>query len=390
VNVLHVIPSLGPLRGGPSFALPPVARALAQAGVHVVIATTDDNGHEHLPVVLNRPVVDCNVTRWYFRRQTRIYTFSWPLTNWLARHIRDYDLLHIHALFSYPSIIAAFWARHYKVPYIMRPLGTLSRWGMQYRRPWLKKASFRLVERRALTGAAVIHYTSEQEKEEARSLHVRTRTVVLPLGVDTDAFRHLPGPGRFLRQYPHLEGRKLVLFLSRLDPKKGLDILLSAFRLVHKSYPEAVLVIAGDGEARYIDHLRNGAGSAEIGEHVTWVGFLSGNDKLSALSAASLFVLPSYSENFGIAVIEAMAAGLPVVISDRVGICHEVKQHQAGIVVSCEALPLASAMKELMSNSNLQRQMGSNGRALVKGHFSTEGVTHKLLALYNRLLREAK
>src|SRR5205823_528444 len=112
------------------------------------------------------------VTHWYFPRQTRFYQFSRPLHRWLSRYVRSYDLLHIHALFSYAPVSAAFTALQSNVPYIIRPLGTLNRWGVKNRRPWLKKLSLSLIERRILGGAAALHYTSEQERLEAAEVGI--------------------------------------------------------------------------------------------------------------------------------------------------------------------------------------------------------------------------
>lgn len=146
MKVLHVIPSVSPLRGGPSVMLRTMAKGLAQAGVEVDVATTDDNGPGRLSVSHTIPIVEEAVTYRYFPRQTRFYTFSWPLNHWLAQHVQDYDLVHIHAIFSYVAIPAAFYAKRYGVPYVVRPLGVLNRWGIQNRRPWLKQLSFRFIE----------------------------------------------------------------------------------------------------------------------------------------------------------------------------------------------------------------------------------------------------
>ena len=129
-KILHVIPSVGPHRGGPSVMMRTLARALSQAGMDVHVATTDDNGADRLNVPLGEPQHEDGATFWYFPRQTNFYTFSWPLTRWLARHVREFDLVHIHALFSYAALPAAVLARWAGVPYIVRPLGTLNRWGI--------------------------------------------------------------------------------------------------------------------------------------------------------------------------------------------------------------------------------------------------------------------
>jgi glycosyltransferase involved in cell wall biosynthesis len=244
MKVLHVIPSVGPLRGGPSVMLQTLARGLSQAATEVHIATTDDNGSERLDVPLGRPVVEEGVSYWYFPRQTRLYTFSWPLSRWLAQHMRDYDVVHIHALFSYAALPAAFWSSHYGIPYIILPHGTLAHWGLRHRHPWLKPLSLRLIERRILSGAAVVHYTSEQERLEAAALGLAERSVVIPNAIDLTLMPSGSWTGRFRARYPQLADRRIILFLSRIDAKKGLDLLLPAFAHVRRQHPSAVLVLA--------------------------------------------------------------------------------------------------------------------------------------------------
>jgi glycosyltransferase involved in cell wall biosynthesis len=364
-----------------------MAAGLARAGVEITIATTDDNGVGHLDVPLELPVSQDGVTIWYFHRQTRFYSVSWPLTYWLARHVHDYDLLHIHALFSYASLPAAFFAAARKKPYIIRPLGTLTTWAIRQRRPKLKRLSFSLIERRILTRAAAIHYTSEQELEEARPLNIPTPGLVLPLGIDVSTFNNLPHPDIFFDIYPELRGRDIILFMSRLDPKKGLDILLPAFSTLYRRNKNLALVIAGNGDEHYLSYLRSMIHQLGIDEGVVFTGFLGGSSKLAALSAASLFVLPSYSENFGIAVAEALAAGLPIVISDQVGISPEVRNAEAGLVTSCDPESLTSGIESLLGNPHLRGVMSTNAKRLAQQRFASDIATHRLAKLYQDVVR---
>lgn len=390
MKILHVIPSVSPLRGGPSVTLRTMARGLVRAGLEVHVATTDDNGANRLDVPYRVPVVEEGVSYWYFPRQTRFYTFSWPLSCWLARHVRDYDLVHIHALFSYAAIPAALWARRSGVPYIVRPLGVLNRWGRQNRRPWLKKLSFRFVESHILAGAAAIHYTSEQERLEAAEWGIMHRSVVIPNPIDTAAYSHDRATGRFRAQDLQLTDRTIILFLSRLDAKKGLDLLLPAFAAVRAQYPQVILVLAGNGEASFVARLQQEAMRLGINADIIWTGFLTGEEKEAAFADADIFVLPSYSENFGIAAAEAMACGLPVVLSDQVGIHQEVAEAQAGAVVPCRTEELAQALLRLVRDAQLRSQMGENGKSLVNSQFSLETVTGRLIETYVQICRAHK
>lgn len=389
MRVLHVIPSVGPVRGGPSVAIRTMTRGLAQAGVRVDIATTDDNGPERLLVPYNTPITEEAVTHWYFRRQTRFYTFSWPLTQWLRRHICDFELVHIHALFSYPAVAAAYWAGRRGVPYIVRPLGVLNRWGMQNRRSLMKKLSFCLVESGILSRAAAVHYTSEQERLQAAELGVQQRPVIVPNAADVPVEINSYTPGRFRARYPQLAERVLILFLSRLDPVKGLDLLLPAFAQVRAQLPQIMLVLAGNGEPNFTVHLRHEAARLGIASDIFWAGFLAGGEKWAAMADADVFALPSYSENFGLAVVEAMASGCSVVVSDQVAIHREIAQAHAGLVVPCEIDSLARALVTVLTDNELRRKMGSNGKRLAQNHFSVQAVTQDLIELYTRVTHSA-
>lgn len=383
MKVLHVIPSIGPARGGPSVVIRTMTRSLAAAGLEVHVATTDDNGASRTARPNALPMLEHGVKYWIFPRQTSFYLFSLPLTRWLRRHVSEYDVVHIHALFSYASVAAVICARIAGVPYVVRPLGTLNQWGMSNRRRRLKRFSFLLIESRILQGAAAVQYTSEQEAFEARQLNVPHRQVVIPNPVDfappDEGMR-----GEFRSRHPELAGKSLVLFLSRFDKKKGLDLLLPAFAVVLKRRPEAILVLAGDGDSAFVAALRDLSRRLGIESAIVWTGFVGGEEKRALLADADLFVLPSYSENFGVAAVEAMGAGLPAIVSDQVGIHAEVSEAAAGVVVACAVAPLEAALLELLSDPRIRRRMGDNAVRLAR-RFSPESVAGQLVETYARI-----
>jgi len=352
-----------------------IARALSQADMDVHVVTTDDNGPDRLNVPLGTPQHEDGATFWYFPRQTTFYNFSWPLTRWLAKHVREFNLVHIHALFSYAALPAALLSHRAGVPYIVRPLGTLNRWGIKNRRPWLKNLSFRVIESRILAGAAGIHYTCEQELAEAAELGVQANPLIIPNAVDLPARE--PRPESALSK-----DRKVILFLSRFDRKKGLDLLLEAFARVRNRCPEVLLVLAGAGDPAWVAHLRENAQRLGITPHVVWPGFLTGEDKWAALRHADVFVLPSYSENFGVALVEALACGCPVVLSDQVGIHREIARAGAGLVTPCKADELAQALLDVLTDAALRHRMSENGVRLARQQFSLDAVSRKLAETY--------
>lgn len=383
-RILHVIPSVSPLRGGPSATIRNLAAGLAELGIDAHVASTNDDGANRSSGTCGVPVTHDGVTYWLFERQTRFYTFSWPLTTWLAKHIRDFDLVHIHALFSYASLPAAYLANRHGIPYVVRPLGTLNNWGMIHRRPWLKAASFKMLESHIVRNASLMHYTSEQERTEAESLGVRTRAAVIPNPLpDQEPVTR----GEFRRLHPEIGCRPMALYLSRIDPKKGVDLLLRAFDEVRRQVPEAVLVIAGDHATNYGQSMQALGASLKLNGSVVWHGFVSGAEKASLLADADLFVLPSRSENFGIAVAEAMGAGLPVVVSDQVAIHQDVVSAYAGIRTKCDPLELATAMRHLLLDPESRRLMGANGMRFARANYSSQAVTQQLVRVYEGLLQ---
>ena len=387
MKVLHVIPSIAAVHGGPSVMVERMAQGLAEAGHEVHVAATNDDGSGKLPVDCGVPVSRNGITHWFFERQFGFYKYSAPLSRWLAAHVADYQVVHIHALFSHSSYAAGHWAQALGVPYMVRPLGVLNRWGMENRRPWLKQLSFRFVESGIVRNAALMHYTSEAEREEAALLGVETPSVVIPNPVP-DPGEPLP-PGRFRAAHPELGVRPLVLFLSRFDRNKGLELLLPAFAEVRKRFPEAALVLAGSGDDVLLGELQEQARNLGIAGSVVWPGFLQGEDKRAAFADANVFVLPSWSENFGIAVVEAMAAGCPVVVTDRVAIHGDISQAGAGLITACEPKAIAQAIGRVLEDGTARAVMGTKGRCLTQTHYSLGAVTSRLVAAYRQIAPQA-
>lgn len=386
LRVLHVIPSVGPARGGPSEVARILAPSLAAAGAAVTVATTDDNGAGRLTLAAEEGVDEHGVSWRQFRRQARFYTLSLPLGRWLSAHVADYDVVHLHALFSYAPGCAGRAAARAGVPYLVRPLGTLSPYGLARRR-LLKRASMALVEQPLLRGAAAVHWTSTQERAEAPAFARARPGVVIPNPVARPAS---DTAGSFLANHGELAGRRLVLFLSRIDPKKGLDVLLEAQALLRARQPDAVLVVAGDGAPNLVERLRRDAARLRLDQGVTWVGRLSGPAKWQALAAADVMVLPSRSENFALAVAEAMAVGTPVVVSAGVGLAPEIAQWGAGLVVPVDAAKVADAVAEVLGNPGAATAMGEAGRRLAATQFAPDRVAAALLDLYHSLIEAGR
>jgi glycosyltransferase involved in cell wall biosynthesis len=387
MKILHVLPSLSAKHGGPSAAMPALAHALREADVEVTVVSTDDDGPGmHLQVPLGSEIRGQGGARHlYFRKNTEFYKVSFQLWHWLVNHVTEFHVVHIHALFSYSSIAAAVIARRRRVPYVIRPLGVLNRWGMANRRPILKKLSLRWIELPLLRSAAAMHYTSQAEQLEARFAHPAIASLpsaVIPLAIE--AANQSAESAQFFAKFPEASGRQIVLFLSRLHPKKGLELLLEAFARVRSKVGSALLVIAGEGTAGYTASLRARANALNLSRDIVWTGFLGGDDKAAAFAAATIFVLPSFSENFGMAALEALAAGVPVILSDQVALSDEIRDADAGLVAPCEVAPFAEKIVTLLLDPELRQRFGTNSRRLVQERFSTQVVGRALKELYQR------
>jgi glycosyltransferase involved in cell wall biosynthesis len=316
MKILHVIANLAPRYGGPAKACWEMARAVAQLGHEVSIYTTNQDGPGELAVPTDRPVWRDGVEIRYFPIQPpRFWGTSLPLAFALRQKIPAVDLVHIHSLYLFHDLVAGHYCRKYAVPYVMRPQGTLD--PFIYRRHRGRKRLMEgLFEHRNIRQAAALHFTTAEEQELAAPFTFQTPRLVVPLGIDFDEFAVMPDPGQFRSHHPEIGDKPIILFFGRVNFKKGLDILAEAFGAVARRREDAHLVIAGPDDEGWGARVRTWLDERGVLARTTFTGMLLGSEKLAVLRDATMFVLPSYSENFGLAVIEAMAAGLPVIISD--------------------------------------------------------------------------
>lgn len=382
--VLHVVPSVAEVHGGPSRAIRLMESALRRQGVVVDTAATDDDGPgSRLSCQLGVRLEEEGAKRWYFRKSSEFFKVSWSFLPWVLRSVSSYDVVHVHALFSFTSVTAAWSARRAGVPYVIRPLGVLARYGVTRRRPLLKRLSLRFVEGPLLRDAAAVQFTSEAERDEALALGIEMRSVVIPLGVEPGA----PGnSARYLDREPVLLDHRRILFLSRLSPVKNLEGLIRALGLLRREGQRPVLLIGGDGERGYIQQLYALAQADGVADQLRWLGYVSGDSKADLLAAADLFALPSFSENFGIAVVEALAAGLPCVLGRGVALAGKVESAGAGVAVDPEPASIAMGLRQYLESAERRRTAGDAARRLARSDYSVERMGEQLVALYRSIL----
>jgi len=389
LRVLQVIASVADVNGGASTAMWSTLKALRSRGIHSDLVTTNEDGPNRLmDVPLGEFIRQGEHTVRYFAAKGDRYTTSWPMARWLFENVRRYDMVHVHGLFRFAPAVAAHAALLRRVPYVLTLHNTLGAWGMQHRRPLLKKLSIGLIEGRILDGARKVHLCSPDELSQVtRVRRLGTRSAVFPLGLDlsTDA-RERPGTGGIESVRDTFAGRRIVLFMSRIHEIKGLDRLLTAFARIQRDQPDLVLVIAGTGDERLTARLRGLARQLGIEERTHWVGFVQGRVKHDLLSLATLFVLPSHSENFGYAVVEAMLAGLPVITTANVPSGEFVTAASAGIVYDGTTERLEQSIRSLLGlPESGRRQLGSRGALMVRDRLSLENFGESLERLYGEV-----
>jgi glycosyltransferase involved in cell wall biosynthesis len=385
MRILHVIDSLDPRHGGPPMIAFRLAAAQASLGHDVHIAT---RATPHADAQIAESLRDVphaqDVRRHHISMTSRVLTLlSLRTRRDLAALVKEADFVHLHAVWEPLVLLGAAEARRQGRPYCVLLNGMLDPWSLAQRR-MKKRMALALCYRRMLNGAAFLHLGNEDERRLIASLQLESPGVILPNGVFLEELASLPAPDTFHKLHAELRGRPYVLFLGRLHYKKGLSLLAEAFAQVtgDLAHRDLQLVVAGpDGGAeaplkRQVAHLG-------IADRVHIIGPLFGPNKLAALTGAACFCLPSHQEGFSMAITEALACRVPVVISVN---CHfpEVEKAKAGFVVPLEPRALADALHRVTADDDLRQRMGRNGRALVASRYVWQAIASASIEAYRR------
>ena len=380
LRVLHVIASMAVEWGGTATAVTGLTKALGEIGIYSEIVTTTDESEGPL---LPTP----HLTRHCFPRglAARAWSaYSRPLAAHLERAIGDFDIVHVHGLWHFGGLMAARIAKRKGVPYVVSLRGELD--GRRLRHKGFKKRIYRaLLLDDVLRSADALHAVSAAECGHVARLGIRTPVFVCPNGVDLAALDEGAPPDEgFLAEHPALQGRQIVLYLGRIEALKGLDVLAEAFVEVASTRDDAALLVAGRDEDDTLPGMQQTLRDAGISERMVLAGFLTGRRKAAAWAGAAVFVLPSYSEGFSNAVVEALAAGLPVVISEQ---CNfpEVERAGAGFVVPATPGAVAEAVAAVLADADLARRMGERGRRLIEEHYQWSAIARRMAQRYGEL-----
>ena len=386
MRVLHVTPYFAPAfcYGGPPRSIFGLSRNLQRVGVAVQVFTTTANGKTDLPP--SHPTGDRyeGIPVRYFPRifPRRLFSAA-SLASTLATTICEYDLVHLHGLWNLPIWQAARYARWFGIPYVISPRGMLERAAVAQQQ-CRKHLAYWLIERRNLTGAAFLHATSAAEAYHLQRYNLQVPVITLPNGIEIrerpaislSSFRQRLGLGT---------STKIVTFIGRLHAIKRIDLLIAAFRQVQEQLPNAHLVIAGPEEPGVASSVwRRGD---NVNPAVHWLGEVNEEEKWSLLSESTAFVLCSDSESFGLSVVEAMAAGVPVVVT-RTCPWQEIETVGCGLWVPQERDAVASALHWLLTHPIEAQQMGTRGKDLARTRYAWEPIARTMAASYANTLAD--
>ena len=376
---VEVLSHLDPRYGGLTTAVPALSRSLqqGQGGMQVKVSLSafcaPDENCEDAGASLPCNCWPLGRGAWLMDRM-----LGGVLRGEYFASLRGAAGLHLHGLWEQSTALGADAARALHLPYVLSAHGMLEPWALK-QRAWKKRAYAAFCERANVAGAVCLHALTRAEASQYVEFGARAPIAVIPNAVEVPIVRDAQP---FWAKFAELEGRRVVLFMARLHPKKGVGLLLEAWASVAVQFPQAHLVIAGPDEAGERTRLETMVTQRGLHGSVCFAGMLRGDMKWSALAAAEVFVLPSYSEGLSVAVLEAMAMGLPVIVTHACNM-PEVAEHGAGLLVDASAAEVAVALRQLLDRTPFDNgAMGACGEALIRDRFSWPVVARQMAEVY--------
>lgn len=366
--------------GGPARIIYDHTKVAVSLGHKVTILSPVSENDEVYPVPEGAEIVIC-------KRTTPISSFypefSLELYTYLKKHINDFDVIHCHGIFHFGSN-APFLIKS-KTPIAITIHGLLDKWAL--RNGHLKKMIFSfLLQKRLLKSANLIQINNRDELADLKQYlgFQHANVAIIPNGMELSEMSNLPAKNIFRTQFGLPSDKKIVLFMGRLNIKKGLDLLLPAFKQYTQNHDDSLLVIAGpdDGyQAEVEQFIKENALQSKI----IMVGMLIDDTKKAALSDATIFALPSYSEGFSIAALEAMTAGVPCLVSDRIGFDGTVSQYEAGYEAPLTVSGVAEGLEKLLQNEDYRKKVATNARQMVEKLYDIEIVARQLISEFEKI-----
>lgn len=379
MKITHVISGLDPRYGGTVAALTGLVQALTQKGVENQIVATQ-KANERLDIAKKLQSIGVDV---------RLISSTWTPLRWhwktpgvLGNALKQSDLVHIHGIWEDIHHQAIGMAHCYDLPVLWSPHGMLDPWSLNHHK-WRKKIYYTLRLRQDLKRADALALMSQDEAKLVSQLKLPLSLFSIPLGIWTKEFECLPPRGSW-RSRLGIGDAPIAVFLGRLHPIKGLDVLLDA--MANCRTTNSHLWLVGPDEAGYLHQIKKWIDQKKLAHRVHCLGPQYGRDRLVALSEADFFVLPSRHENFGISVVEAMACGLPVLISDQVQIADELRDQEVGSVLPLNSAAWAAELDRWFQDTHLCRQTGQRAIQLAKQRYDWPVVIDRWIDCYRQLI----
>ena len=379
MRILHITASYKPafIYGGPIMSVALLCEQLSSAGAYIEVFTTTANGVDELSIIPNQPVMVDGVPVTYFTRITKDHThFSPALLKALLRRINEFDVVHIHAWWNLVSVLSCHIAFLKKVPVIISPRGMLSNYSFGNKNAAIKDLIHKVLGRQLLKRSH-IHVTSLKEGNAVNKLVKSLSITTIPNFVKLSEEKNLDEK----LAPPYLK----LLFFSRIEEKKGLDILLAALKLVSIPFH---LTIAGDGNKHYIDQLKAIVIDNHVDDKITWAGFF-GENKFDLLHQHHLLVLPSHDENFGNVVIESLSVGTAVLVTEHVGLANYVTDNKLGWVCHTTPQSVSDAINNIgINHINDLEEINKRAPGIVRHDFTGHKLTQEYINLYQKIIGE--
>jgi len=389
MKVLFVTPSYEPAWafGGTVTATVNLCRTLAKKGIDVTIYTTNADGKGgYLDVPLNGPVNLGGVKVWYFHcdLMPRKAFYSESLENKLRKTVKDYDLVHVSAIWQWMQVNVYNECKKARIPYIVSPNGSFRK------HPWSRKAINKTLywyffSKKTVKNADAIHFTTEEERKDSFSTIPFVKKIpnfIVPNGIKMDIKKKNINIREMLNISPNTF---LILFLGRIHKIKGIDLILKSLSLI-KDLNFHFLVVGPKEDKEYYCYLKWLSKKLGLNKKVTWFGPVENDEIWDFYSSANLYIQMSYSENFAMTVVEAMACGLPVLINNNIGIWEEILENKAGFVVNQNTNEIAKTLRELIQNSKILKLFSQNAKRLAKERFNINKVADLMIKAYEDIL----
>ena len=317
-------------------------------------------------------------------RGLKHWGYSPQLRSTLDKHISNFDVVHLHSLWLYPGLAASRAALKHKIPYVIRPAGSLDPEALTHK-SLSKRLYFRLIEKRILNNASLIHAVSDQERENIDGFHFKPPCKTIPNGIDPTVFSNLPSRSNARSEF-NLNGTdKILLFLGRFHSIKGLELLIPMIQDLAPKIPDLKLLLAGPNGTPYAEQFKSRIQELGISSYFRFLGELDEKEKIFAYRAADLLLLPSKSENFGIVVAEALAAETPVVVS-RYTPWSIVNQEKAGDWLDLDPKLWSQTIETRLRSKDWMASAGLRGRRLILEKYSWPKIGERMLATYHQVL----